>query len=32
MNPRWHDLAAEWQDIYKPVNRFLPIRARSFTA
>ena len=21
MNPRWHDLAAEWQDLYKPVNR-----------
>jgi len=21
MNPRWHDLAAEWQDVYKPVNR-----------
>ena len=21
MNPHWHDLAAEWQDVYKPVNR-----------
>ena len=20
MNPHWHDLAAEWQDVYKPVN------------
>jgi putative endonuclease len=23
MNPHWHDLAAEWQDAYKPVNRVL---------
>ena len=21
MNPHWHDLAAKWGDIYKPVNR-----------
>jgi putative endonuclease len=21
MNPHWHDLAAEWQDTYKPINR-----------
>jgi hypothetical protein len=21
MNPRWRDLAAEWQDVYTPVNR-----------
>jgi hypothetical protein len=21
MNPHWHDLAAKWQDVYKPVNR-----------
>ncbi len=21
INPHWHDLAAEWQDLYKPVNR-----------
>lgn len=21
MNPHWHDLAAEWQDVYKLVNR-----------
>ena len=21
MNPHWRDLAAEWQDVYKPVNR-----------
>jgi putative endonuclease len=21
MNPHWHDLAEEWQDVYKPVNR-----------
>jgi putative endonuclease len=20
-NPHWHDLALEWQDVYKPVNR-----------
>jgi putative endonuclease len=20
-NPHWHDLAAEWQDLYKPVDR-----------
>jgi putative endonuclease len=21
MNPHWHDLAAEWEDVYKPVDR-----------
>jgi hypothetical protein len=21
MNPHWHDLAADWEDLYKPVNR-----------
>jgi len=21
MNPHWYDLAEEWQDVYKPVNR-----------
>jgi hypothetical protein len=21
MNPHWRDLAAEWQDVYKPMNR-----------
>ncbi|MGH9501427.1 MAG: GIY-YIG nuclease family protein [Terriglobales bacterium] len=21
MNPHWHDLAAEWQDVHKPVDR-----------
>ena len=20
-NPHWHDLAADWEDLYKPVNR-----------
>jgi hypothetical protein len=23
MNPHWHDLAAEWRDEHKPVNRVL---------
>jgi putative endonuclease len=33
MNPHWHDLAADREDLYKPVNRTpLPIHARSFTA
>ena len=32
MNPHWHDLAAEWQDLYKPVNGFTLTHARSFTA
>ena len=21
MNPHWHDLAAEWQDVHKPISR-----------
>jgi putative endonuclease len=21
MNPHWHDLAADWEDLYKPVDR-----------
>jgi putative endonuclease len=21
MNPHWHDLAAEWEDLYKPLTR-----------
>ena len=21
MNPHWHDLAADWEDLYKLVNR-----------
>ena len=32
MNPHWHDLTAEWQDVYKPVNRVPLTHARSFTA
>jgi hypothetical protein len=23
-NPHWHDLAADWQEIYKPVDRSNP--------
>jgi len=26
-NPHWHDLAADWEDLYKPVNR-IPLDAR----
>ena len=32
MNPHWHDLAAEWRDEHKPVNRVLADPERSFTA
>jgi putative endonuclease len=31
-NPHWHDLAADWQGLYKTSTVPLPIRARSFAA
>jgi putative endonuclease len=27
MNPHWHDLATEWEDLYKPVDR-TPVNPR----
>jgi putative endonuclease len=31
-NPHWHDLAAEWENLYAPVDRTPAQHARSFAA